>query len=92
MEIAQALDLAAGYKKQSEMMNLERESLKKEMDETIKEMQEKLVSLDAENKQIVSEKRKLIEELEEARHAATEVFIVIYSKLLCRCSCICVYI
>lgn len=71
-EIAQALDLAAGYKKKSEVLNSERETLKLEMDKRVEEMRERLVSVEAENQKCITEKRKLIEELEETRHEAAE--------------------
>lgn len=71
-EIAQALDLAAGYKEKSEAMNLEREALKQEMDKKIQEMKEKLISIEEENKKCVTEKIKLVEELEETRREAAE--------------------
>lgn len=71
-EIAQALDLAAGYKEKSEAMNLEREALKQEMDKKMQEMREKLTSIEEENKKYVTEKTKLVEELEETRREAAE--------------------
>lgn len=87
-EIAQALDLAAGYKEKSEALSAEREALKLELDKQTHAMKEQLTHVEEEKNKFLVEKEHLIVELEETRREAAEVTITVMKPYLILYFCI----
>uniref|UniRef100_A0A1B6GVA5 Uncharacterized protein n=1 Tax=Cuerna arida TaxID=1464854 RepID=A0A1B6GVA5_9HEMI len=63
-EVSQALDLAAGYKEKSEVVQSQMESFKRETDGKLDEMRSELENLNEENKRICNENTSLLKQLE----------------------------
>lgn len=73
MEVAHALQLAAGYKQLNDTLNSERKTWKKEMDKQIMSTQIQLTLIQAQNEEHYVQKQKLEEQLEESKYDAAEV-------------------
>lgn len=73
MEVAHALQLAAGYKQLNDTLNSERKAWKKEMDKRIVSTQKQLTLIQAQNEEHYVQKQKLEEQLEESKYDAVEV-------------------
>ncbi|XP_046671592.1 uncharacterized protein PF11_0207-like isoform X2 [Homalodisca vitripennis] len=63
-EVSQALDLAAGYKEKSEVVQSQMESFKRDTDGKLAEMRTELENLNEENKRICNENTSLLRQLE----------------------------